>query len=105
MVELTPESLMASNFDSAHPTVILAHGDVLNITIMIISIIMIIIMIIVINSIMITPNCDLGSRRQTSLTGVVRIMIMCFMAMLTMFYNHQTSSSDLKHLPLLRLAR
>ena len=36
---------MASNFDSAHPTVILAHGDVLNITIMIISIIMIIIMI------------------------------------------------------------
>jgi len=26
VVELTPESLMASNFDSAHPTVILAHG-------------------------------------------------------------------------------
>ena len=51
MVELTPESLMASNFDSAHPTVILAHGDILNI----------IIMIIIIISIMITPNCDLGS--------------------------------------------
>ena len=32
-------------------------------------------------------------------------MMMCFVTMLTMFYNHQTSSSDLKHLPLLRLAR
>ena len=44
MVELTPESLMASNFDSAHPTVILAHGDVL--IIMTIVIIMIIIIIL-----------------------------------------------------------